>query len=48
MFAVIDNCEPNPCQNQGICTSFPQGRYECDCPPGYTGGDCEKGKEILV
>ncbi|XP_059167106.1 sushi, von Willebrand factor type A, EGF and pentraxin domain-containing protein 1-like [Physella acuta] len=36
-----DFCSPNPCLN-GNCTTFDSVRYECTCPPGYTGKNCEK------
>ena len=35
-----------PCQNNGSCVPHPNkprgsGFYECQCVPGYTGGECE-------
>ncbi|XP_055620762.1 neurogenic locus protein delta isoform X2 [Toxorhynchites rutilus septentrionalis] len=30
-----------PCHNEGICFNTGQGSYTCECPPGYTGTDCE-------
>ncbi|XP_049843588.1 basement membrane-specific heparan sulfate proteoglycan core protein isoform X30 [Schistocerca gregaria] len=32
----------NPCQNSARCIEVPgSGRYYCECPPGYTGTNCE-------
>ena len=35
-------CMPNPCQNNGQCTSSGPGLYMCTCPMGYEGTNCEK------
>ena len=36
----IDECSPNPCQNEGTCT-YESNTFTCRCPPGYTGMSCE-------
>ena len=36
----IDVCDPNPCQNGGICTDHVNS-YTCTCASGFTGNDCE-------
>jgi hypothetical protein len=36
----IDDCDPNPCQNGGLCVDGVDS-YTCQCQPGYTGDDCE-------
>lgn len=30
-----------PCRNNGTCFNTGQGSYTCNCPPGFTGTDCE-------
>lgn len=34
------DCDPNPCKNQGTC-SVTATSYECSCPVGVTGVNCE-------
>jgi hypothetical protein len=38
---VGDACMPNPCLNNGICTSSDFGGFTCQCPPGFSGQRCE-------
>lgn len=47
-FAVdVNECATlKPCQNGGQCKNT-HGSYECTCKPGYTGKDCETGKNIV-
>jgi len=33
---------PNPCQNNSTFVSINTFEYRCDCPPGFTGKNCEK------
>ncbi|XP_072440843.1 coagulation factor X-like [Chiloscyllium punctatum] len=35
-----DQCESNPCRNGGICRDN-VNRYDCQCPKGYHGSNCE-------
>jgi hypothetical protein len=39
----IDECVPEPCQNNGTCTDQINA-YECQCIPGFNGTNCENGK----
>lgn len=35
-------CEPNPCQNSGVCRELIEDEdYKCECLHGYRGKDCE-------
>lgn len=36
----INECEINPCFNQGICFDN-YGSYTCQCQPGFGGINCE-------
>ena len=36
----IDECESNPCQNEGTCHDL-VAMYSCECRPGFDGTDCE-------
>ena len=36
----IDPCEPNPCQNGGLCTLSTDGSVECACSSNYLGPFC--------
>ena len=40
----VDECQTNPCLNGASCTNK-HGDYECTCPAGFTGKNCEKGKK---
>ena len=47
-FAVLDDgCSTNPCLNGGNCTDTANG-FACDCPPSYTGTNCENGKHFAA
>ncbi|XP_041939748.1 hyaluronan-binding protein 2-like isoform X2 [Alosa sapidissima] len=36
-----DDCEPNPCENNGTCEVKANGGYKCLCVPTYRGKHCE-------
>lgn len=36
----IDDCEGNPCQNDGVCEDLVRS-YRCRCLPGFNGTHCE-------
>ena len=37
-----DICDPNPCENDGVCSLIYGGHYyQCSCPDNYKGYDCE-------
>ena len=42
LFLVEKKCEPNPCQNSGICRELIEEEdYKCECTRGFRGKDCE-------
>ena len=44
-----DDCDPNPCQNGGICLDGVDS-HTCNCISGYEGDNCEIGniKDYLI
>lgn len=38
---IVDNCEPNPCENDGTCEAKGNDGYKCSCVPPYAGKHCE-------
>lgn len=47
-FSNSDPCLRNPCKNEGICKSSPDGTYFCDCPVGYIAPNCEDQDPCLL
>ena len=43
IFSDIDNCDPNPCVNGGVCTDGINS-YTCTCAEGYTGENCVESR----
>ncbi|XP_066950508.1 protein slit-like isoform X2 [Macrobrachium rosenbergii] len=41
VLAKCDLCYTRPCQNGGTCRSGPGQEYECLCPPGFHGLECQ-------
>ena len=41
-FTDIDDCDPNPCHNAGVCADLING-YTCDCTDQYMGQNCTEG-----
>ena len=46
MLADIDDCASNPCENNGTCIDL-VSNYTCNCTQGYTGKNCNIGKDRL-
>ncbi|XP_022067813.1 hyaluronan-binding protein 2-like [Acanthochromis polyacanthus] len=36
-------CNPNPCQNNGLCKEKGKRKFKCDCPKPFKGKKCQKG-----
>ena len=45
---VINPCTVMPCANNGSCTSMGPFNYTCQCPPGYSGSNCETVEDNLI
>ena len=45
--ADINECESNPCLNNGVCFDRVNG-FNCCCPVGFAGDRCEKGQKYYV
>ncbi|CAA3024223.1 Serine threonine kinase [Olea europaea subsp. europaea] len=43
----IDECENNPCDENGICTNTP-GSFTCSCKHGYTGNGTKEGRGCIA
>jgi hypothetical protein len=46
-FSEIDFCDPNPCQNGGVCRRL-KNDYVCDCPDDVIGLNCEISIEQVI
>ena len=47
MFSEENKCQPNPCQNDGICNELTNGEFECTCKKGYFGDKCQGKDQTL-
>ena len=43
----IDDCDPNPCQNSGVCTDG-INEHTCQCQEGFEGDQCDISKFITI
>ena len=46
-YADVDDCNPNPCANDGTCTDGVD-TYTCECAAGYEGPDCNISKWLYT
>ena len=44
MCAPSSPCNPNPCNNNGVC-NIDNDTFNCDCIDGYTGATCDTASE---
>ena len=42
---ILAPCSSNPCKNDGSC-KINGGSYQCDCPVGFSGIQCEISNTI--
>ncbi|KAI1894346.1 hypothetical protein AGOR_G00114870 [Albula goreensis] len=40
-----DECNPNPCLNNGVC-EIKKGKIKCDCPRPFKGKRCQKAHKV--
>lgn len=46
VFISVKNfCDPNPCENDGICTEMDDGHH-CTCKLGYKGDRCQSKRNL--
>ena len=43
-----DPCQPNPCQNNGLCSAALDGTHSCVCRTGFFGDNCQIGIYTFV
>ena len=44
----IDPCQPNPCENNGLCSAALDGTHSCICRTGFFGDNCQIGIYTFV
>nr|XP_006815828.1 PREDICTED: low-density lipoprotein receptor-related protein-like [Saccoglossus kowalevskii] len=43
-----DSCQPNPCQNDGLCVNDSSEGYHCQCQEGHHGKHCEEESDGII
>ena len=47
LYSSGDICDPNPCENGGICLSgLSEDSFTCECPDGFTDPNCSSVVEV--
>nr|XP_055031994.1 hyaluronan-binding protein 2 [Misgurnus anguillicaudatus] len=45
-FDEQDACDPNPCENNGVCEATESGGFTCTCPEPYIGKKCQDERNV--
>ena len=47
LYLDVDECEAQPCLNNGTCSTPELAIFRCACEPGFSGDRCELGKFLI-
>jgi len=42
------SCLSGPCLNEGQCSTRLNGKYHCECLPGYLGTNCTNNSTLFI
>ena len=47
IYCITDPCDSVVCENDGTYREIDSETYECDCAPGFSGMNCQTGRDLL-